>query len=276
MAAEELAWSARKRLEFIEFRCLWEGQINRVDLIDIFGISVPQATKDLSRYQDIAPGNIRYDRQAKTYLANDNFNPVFGELSAEGYLAALIDRIRAPLEASWLSEVPATQLTPRPLRSVDARILKAIAVAIRRRRKVQINYQSMSSPQTKLRMIHPHAFASDGWRWHARAWCENTERFKDFVLSRITQAGLGDESPIDPAHDHEWNEDTDIIIGPHPDLSPDQKRIIQMDYGMKRGRVTLTVKKALEYYALKQLGLGAGHEKRPAHEQQIVRLASTP
>lgn len=276
MATQELAWSAQKRLEFIEFRCFWEGQVNRADLIDTFGISVPQATKDLSRYQELAPGNIHYDRRAKTYLASEVFNPVFGELNAEGYLSALADTIRAPSEASWLSEVPATQLTPRPFRSVDAQILKAMSVAIRGQYKVQINYQSMSSPQTKLRKIHPHAFASDGWRWHVRAWCEKSDQFKDFVLSRIIQASLGEKSPIDPASDREWHEDTDIIIGPHPDLSPDQRKIIQMEYGMKRGRVTLTVKKAMEYYALKQLGLGPGHDKRRPPEQQIVRIASTP
>lgn len=169
MATQELVWSAQKRLEFIEFRCFWEGQVNRADLIETFGISVPQATKDLSRYQELAPGNIHYDRRAKTYLASEVFNPVFGELNAEGYLSALADKIRAPSEASLLSEVPATQLTPRPFRSVDAQTLKAMSVAIRGQYKVQINYQSMSSPQTKLRIIHPHAFASDGWRWHVRA-----------------------------------------------------------------------------------------------------------
>ena len=60
-------WSVERRLEFIEFRLFWEGGVNRADLIDAFGISVPQASKDLSLYQERAPGNVVYDKSAKRY-----------------------------------------------------------------------------------------------------------------------------------------------------------------------------------------------------------------
>ncbi|PCG07421.1 WYL domain-containing protein, partial [Sphingomonas ginsenosidimutans] len=38
------------RLEFIEFRLFWEGHVNRSDLIDVFGVSINQASTDLNRY----------------------------------------------------------------------------------------------------------------------------------------------------------------------------------------------------------------------------------
>ena len=44
-------WGQERRLEFIDFRLYWEGRINRSDLIDFFGISVPQASLDLAKYQ---------------------------------------------------------------------------------------------------------------------------------------------------------------------------------------------------------------------------------
>jgi hypothetical protein len=50
-----IKWGAEKRLEFIDFRLFWEGAINRVDIMDQFGVSVPQASKDLSLYQEKAP-----------------------------------------------------------------------------------------------------------------------------------------------------------------------------------------------------------------------------
>ena len=40
-----LKWGVERRLEFIEFRLFWEGGVNRADLIEMFGVSVPQASK---------------------------------------------------------------------------------------------------------------------------------------------------------------------------------------------------------------------------------------
>lgn len=37
-----------RRLEFIEFRLFWEGGVNRADIIEMFDVSVPQASKDLT------------------------------------------------------------------------------------------------------------------------------------------------------------------------------------------------------------------------------------
>ena len=52
-----LKWGVERRLEFIEFRLFWEGAINRSDIVEVFGVSVPQASKDLTLYQERAAGN---------------------------------------------------------------------------------------------------------------------------------------------------------------------------------------------------------------------------
>ncbi len=44
-----LRWVVEQRLEFIEFRLFWEGHVNFGDLMDAFGVSVNQASTDLSR-----------------------------------------------------------------------------------------------------------------------------------------------------------------------------------------------------------------------------------
>ncbi len=69
-AATALKWGVERRLEFIEFRLFWEGSINRADLVEVFGVSVPQASKDLTLYQERAPGNMEYDTRAKRYVFN--------------------------------------------------------------------------------------------------------------------------------------------------------------------------------------------------------------
>ena len=49
--APALRWGVEQRLEFIEFRLFWEGGVNRSDITACFGVSVPQASKDLSQYR---------------------------------------------------------------------------------------------------------------------------------------------------------------------------------------------------------------------------------
>ena len=65
MKGDRVRWGIEQRLEFIEFRLFWEGAINRADIVDYFAVSVPQASKDLSLYQERAPGNMEYDKRGK-------------------------------------------------------------------------------------------------------------------------------------------------------------------------------------------------------------------
>ena len=59
-----IRWGVEQPLEFMELRLFWEGGVNRSDIIDVFWVSVPQASKDLSLYQERAPGNVDYDKSA--------------------------------------------------------------------------------------------------------------------------------------------------------------------------------------------------------------------
>src|SRR3546814_5607475 len=70
-----LKWGVERRLEFIEFRLFWEGGVNRSDIIEMFDVSVPQASKDLTLYQERAPHNALYDKSAKRYVASEHFEP---------------------------------------------------------------------------------------------------------------------------------------------------------------------------------------------------------
>lgn len=63
-----------------------------------------------------------------------------------------------------------------------------------------------------------------------------------------------------------------LEIGPHPEFSEAQQKIIALDYGMRGGKSKICVRRALLYYALKRLGLDASSEARRAQDQQIVLL----
>jgi hypothetical protein len=62
------AWSEQQRLLFVERLLFWRGTINRRDLCDYFGISLPQATNDLVAYSSLNPGACQYDVRRKCYV----------------------------------------------------------------------------------------------------------------------------------------------------------------------------------------------------------------
>ncbi len=274
-AIADLRWSVERRLAFLEQRLFWEGRVNRADLIERFGVSINQASGDLTRYQEIAPGNLLYDKSVKTYVAAPAFAPRFDPPDADRYLAELRllgDDIIAPGEGD-LGELPpyAVALTPR--RKVPAPVLRAALAAIRRGGVMEARYQSMSSPRPSKRALEPHALAFDGFRWHARARDRGDGLFKDFVLGRITDAAVTDAGADAAAsEDRAWNEWVALKIAPHPDLTPGQAAAIRADYAIEGRFRTAKVRRALLFYTLKRLGLDTPPEARPPHEQHIVLL----
>lgn len=264
-------WGQERRLEFIEFRLRWEGRINRGDLIDFFRISVPQASLDLARYMELAPGNIEYDRSEKTYAATPHFKPLLTTGEAQGYLNQLLGVSSQVLdrETSFLGWVPPLGAVQFPGRRIEAPVLRRVLDAIRRKRVLQIEYQSMNRPNPSVRGISPHAVGFDGFRWHVRAYCHERHAFRDFVFARILNVVSNGESTVDPIGDDAWTNLLELVLAPHPELQPGQRRAIELDYGMVNGRVSVQTRQALLFYVLRRLGLDRLAQGTP-QAQQIV------
>ena len=270
----DLRWGVEQRLEFVEFRLFWEGHVNRGDLVDKFGISVNQASTDLNRYLGLSPDNMYYDKSAKTYVRGPEYKPQFLQPDASRYLSQLHSLGEGILEPSdtWIGKLPSFEAAPTPARGVNAKTLRAVVAAIHRKEEIEIKYQSLSSPEPRWRWIAPHAIGFDGFRWHARAFCFDDSVFKDFLLSRIMELRGARQTEVSGDADAEWNEHVALEIGPHPDLSENQQKVIALDYGMRGGRTKVKVRKALLYYALKRLGLDIAPSARAPQDQQIVLL----
>ena len=270
----KINWSVERRLEFIEFRLSWEGGVRRSDIKSTFQVSEPQASKDLTLYQERAPGNAVYDKNLKRYVAGKAFRPVFLKGGPDEYLTrlrSLGERLTDPAE-SWIGQQPDVDIVLTPAREVSDECLRVILAAYRRGASIEVLYQSMSAerPEPIWRRITIHAFGHDGFRWHARAFCHLTERFKDFLLPRIIGARDMGAAGRPGADDDLWQERFGIRIAPHPDLSADQKAIVARDYGMTDGSTTLEVRYAMLFYVLKRLNLLGEPEKLPARSQHIV------
>ncbi len=266
-------WGAEQRLEFIEFRVFWEGGVNRSDITDRFGVSVPQASNDLSKYRELAPSNLVYDSSAKRYVAAPEFTPLFLALSADRYLTQLRAKAEGviSLDETWIGIAPEAQAMPIPSRRVDPLLFRDLLAVMREGASIEVQYQSMSPqrPDSLWRRITPHAFGSDGLRWHVRGYCHIDGAFKDFILSRWR--GLrGKGAPGAPAAaDRDWTTTFDVAFEPNPALSPSQREAVAWEYGMPKGRVTLPVRHALLYYLKKRLRLDIDGDS-PAETPVVV------
>jgi hypothetical protein len=256
-ATPKKRWGVEQRLEFIEFISFWEGAINRSKLVDHFGVSIPQASSDLSAYQQLAPQNLRYDLSSKRYVASEEFTCRLIRPDADRYLGqltALTTHVVEP-EDAWLSNAPVADVIPIPMRRVDPEILRNVLKVIRAKRSIEIEYQSMNAatPDIAWRRITPHAFASDGFRWHVRAFCHRDGKFKDFLLSRCTGTRNESDAGASADDDLQWSSYFDVVLTPNPRLSASQKKAIELDYAMQDGQTTLRVRHALLYYFNKRL-----------------------
>lgn len=264
-------WGLQRRLEFIDYRLTWDRVLNRSDLRDFFGISVPQASLDIAEYIKRAPFNLEYDTKTKSYKATDQFNSIYPSSSLSNYLDDLLRLAVSDIPyESFLGWIPAVTCVPRPSRRLSSEVVLAVTMAIRHNYKITIKYQSFTEYDPIIRTISPHTLVHDGFRWHTRAYCHQRMEFRDFVLSRIHEV-LGkeqDESRI--KEDKDWNTQVCLEFAAHPLLEPNQKKIIEMDYDMNDGVHKMECRQALIFYVLKQLGLEKDHSSVLPQSQQII------
>jgi hypothetical protein len=270
----DIRWGIEQRLEFIEFRLFWEGGINRSALKEQFSISIPQASNDLRRYAEQAPGNLVYDKSLKKFFASTKFTPKFFVPDADQYLNRLrnsADRRRTQVDA-WFSQIPAAESMPLPHRRVEIDVLRKLLDSIRRRRSLEVLYQSMNPkrPEALWRWISPHAFANDGLRWHVRGFCHLEQKFKDFVLPRCLQAGKDGPQESSSDLDLNWREYFNVVLVPNPKLSNSQRTVVAQDYCMKGGKVSIPVRKSFLYYFQKRLRLDVGQVVDDPRETPVV------
>ncbi|WP_081851301.1 WYL domain-containing protein [Bradyrhizobium sp. URHD0069] len=271
----ELRWGPERRLEFIEFRLFWEGGINRSDIVDAFGVSVPQASKDLTLYQEHAPSNIRYDRSLKRYFASKSFRAKFITIDSAAYLEQLnATAVAGGGSDSWVASAPNADKLPFPQRRVLPNVLRCLLECIRGQRSIEILYQSMnaSRPFPVWRRVSPHAFGSDGLRWHMRAYCHIDQKFKDFILSRCLDTRLSNAPGASASDDKFWTKHFLVRLCPNPRLSTSQREIIAQDFAMKNGEALVRVRCALLYHFSKRLRLDvADHFDNPSEAPVVVK-----
>lgn len=258
ISRDSLRWGVEKRFEFIEFRLYWEGKINRSDIQNFFGISTAQASNDLKQYQEHAPGNVEYNKSEKFYFPSPIFTPKFIASDSNSFFNELFSIHLRLLDSqdSYISNIPDFDILPTPTRFIEPTTAFRVISCLRNKSSIEIEYQSMTTPEPTKRLISPHALSFDGFRWHIRSYCHLRKEFRDFLFSRIISISNA-ETPvsIDPSDDLAWNTKIQIKIGPNPNKSQAQRKAIKLEYNMTNGEAIITVRVAMLKYLLRRLNL---------------------
>ncbi|HBP5527119.1 TPA: WYL domain-containing protein [Pseudomonas aeruginosa] len=270
---ESVRWDLALRYRLIETVAWWEGRLTTNHLMQSFGISRQQASKDINTYiNEHAPKNLVYDRHLKGYVPAKAFKPRFIDDSACDYLRLLNQNHEREAHIEGLALAYAhTEILQVPDRSIRPEILRPLLRACRDGLRLECDYVSLSSPIPETRLIAPHTLVYSGMRWHVRAFCEKNGDYRDFVLSRFR----GELEPLGKSDwtremDAGWSTQVVITIEPDSRLSQSQREIIETDYGMTKGQLVIPTRGALAQYVLQRYQLDPHKIQPRASAQQIV------
>ena len=129
----------QRRLQWLDDRLYWIGELNRADLTQSFEISPQQATSDIALYQRFAPANLEYDRSKKQYGRAKAFVPLF-EKNPGGWLS------RNAAENAGLRSIGMSSVKPLK-RVISTEMIQVLSKAFRLRTPLSVVYQSMKSAE---------------------------------------------------------------------------------------------------------------------------------
>ena len=272
----EIKWATRQRLEFIELMAYYTGVVTRSDVAKAFVLSDAAATKDLKFYGDIAPENLLYKHSVFGFVPGTEFKAVFADLSPAAVLPILeanLTTAGGPIQDQPVFGIPIGSLS-LPNRLPDKAVLSQITRAIHGNRKLEVSYRSLSKRDSKeKRIIEPHSLVNTGFRWHVRAYNEETFDFRDFVLSRFVSAEcLKNDAESSAQYDDDWSELISLKLSPHPKLDDAGRASLLIDYGSDGDIIDIKIRRALIGYLLQQLSVDTtiDYSLNPKKYQLIV------
>lgn len=261
----DVKWATQQRLQYIEIMAFYTGVVSRSDVARAFGLSDPAATKDLKLYGDLAPGNLSYNHNVFGFVPTEHFSPAFADLSPAAVLPVIAGNLAVaggPYGSASIYGLPTAAL-PLPIRLPGPQVLAQITRAIHDRRKLRAQYRSLSDRDSQSqRILEPHSLVDTGLRWHVRAYSEDTGDFRDFVLSRFSQAHCLDtaaESSLE--YDEDWVEMVTLELGPHSGLDAQKRASLLLDYGAEAEAIKITVRRALIGYVLQRLSVDTTQDR---------------
>lgn len=246
---ENLGFSQKQRLAYIDFSLMFKGAIYRQDLINRFEIGLSAASRDLTIYKEVTPNNLSYDTKQKRYFQTEQFQPLF-EHDAKRTLVKLANDISDGFDA--IGDVHFPVEAPSSLNMPDIFIVARLIQAILNNKAVNVIYTSLSSGSGSRELV-PHSIVDNGLRWHVRAYDRKSKSFRDFVLTRISKVTLKTTSKREEQakFDQEWQRLISLQLVPHP-KNITHTTAIEMDYDMENSQLLIKVRAAMAGYLLRR------------------------
>jgi len=268
-------WFATQRHVAIEIIAYWTGRLNTRDLIDAFGITRIQASRDIKAYVQAHPGNLYYDGSLRRYIKASGFTCHLTKGCADEYLNLMHQTSGS--DAEGVEQVTTQGFIHRIQVSyglVSPGTLTPLLEAIREGVGINMRYASMNHPSGTTRTLYPHVIVDSGVRWHVRGYCEARKDFLDFNLARIIGSPtlVKQETPHGAEDDELWNKQVNIELGVNPKLNDAQQKLIALEFQMKKGKLQIQTRSCFVHYLLLlyQVGIFTCNTSQP--EQRLVLL----
>ena len=258
-ATRKLKKGVLQRLQYIEVLAYYAGVVTRTDVAGAFGISDAAATKDLNLYGQLAPDNLTYKHSLFGFTPTPTFSSIVADLRPEIALEMIAGNVAMLGDAAAKASIYGinAEYLALPVRLPKQNVLAQITRAIKGQKKCRVLYGSLTDRQSgDSRIIEPHSLINTGLRWHVRAYNEETFDFRDFVLSRITDAELLD-APAESSqqYDDDWTEFAVLQLKPHPGLSAQKRNNLLVDYGAESETIEISIRRSLAGYLLQRLSV---------------------
>ena len=255
------------RLWFFELLAYWEGEVNATHVANQFGLSVTQARTTTDKYQTLAPHNLSYSSSQKCFTPTAHFVPLLISQRVDDYLTWL------STGSLQCSAPHVAHLLHLPSRTIAPAVMRGLVAGIKQGQRVEVDYVSLTNPNGQGRVIAPHSFIKTNQRWHVRAYCEKSQDYRDFVLSRFRgQPELLGKSAFNASQDAAWNTPVTLILQPDSRLHADKRAVIEQDYQMQNGQLCITTKGCLVNYLLRELQVNTKMLEVNPEAQQLVRV----
>ncbi|MBD1391318.1 WYL domain-containing protein [Neiella sp. HB171785] len=250
MTLEQVNFSQKQRLAYIDFKLLFTGYVTRSEIVNRFELGLAAASRDLSLYKELAPNNMAYDNAEKKYFITNKFAPIYHH-DPRTSLMKIAYQISDGFDAVGDVQFPVT--APTQLNVPDIFIVARLSQAVINKRPVRVTYTSLSSGTSERELV-PHTIVDNGLRWHVRAYDRKTESFRDFVVTRLSKVEVLAET-IDEvetsSYDTHWQAPLTLELVAHP-ANIKHPQAIEMDYGMDNGVLMINTKVALAGYLLRR------------------------
>lgn len=247
---QDLPLAQAERLAYIDFRVYFLGELRRSDLTERFQTGPAGATRDIAMYRSLAPENLDFDGTNKVYVPSATFEPLF-QHSAGRVLTALSEGFGDGVHSAERPLVPCE--FPIALSLPPVSVLAPITRAIHTRKAVRLQYRSRTSGLGKREVV-PLALVNIGTRWHARVFDRKNQGFRDFVLTRMSNPQVLQDSPVRDEEtaqaDLQWSRIIELELVPHPGF--ESRDVVLMDYPMEDGVLKVRVRAANAGYMLQQ------------------------